>query len=224
MVKSVEVERAVISVLGLDKLGTVATLCAYLREHNASLETTSAARLGNMFGLQALFVASSSKMAEIRDTYESALSEYVPVLRPAALRFVEFTAEPCAVEPVVGVARYDLDVYAYDDVGIVADIGTVLADVGVDIAHLGSCQFPAPESGLPLYVVQMKVDVAKSVAMKSVRGVLYEMEQSRGWDIDFRPESPVEHAVPSRPFPPSRDAMYYDCAVDSRLRDVVALN
>ena len=211
MVTCKERQQGLFWTVGENKVGQANVVGEFLKKHHANVEACSAARLAHVFGMQTLFSANAEDMRIIKEAYINELTSLSPIF---------YRVAPHERERSVAVRRHDLVVFAYDEVGVVADLTAALAEENVDIAHLASCQYPAPEVGVPLFVVEMKVDVSRTTSMRSLRAVLHSFEAERGWDVEFTPERPSDASVPSRSFPPSREMFYEEVVADSDVMDV----
>lgn len=210
------IEFAVLTFNGEDRIGTVATGTSFLSDRNANIEVSHAARLGGRFCLQLYFSAPKDAMNQIRADYREVLSDFHPVLVEAS--------DP-DVDRDVRAMHYELIVYAFDSVGIVSEVAALLAEHGADVVQLAASRYPAPQTGNPLFVCEMKIDIPSGVMLRQIRHGLYRLEQLHGWDLDFRPEPNAAIALSAvTMFPPSRWAARHEVGRDNEARRLALCN
>jgi glycine cleavage system regulatory protein len=186
---------AVLSTLSPDRVGVVAAVTRFLAEHNANVEAGHATRLAGFYGGQFLVSAAPADMERITGEYRDALQEFSPALCPATGAPVEpREARDEAVTP------YTLTVLAYDRKGIIAEAAGLLAQFGVSILTLTADKYRAAETGLPLFLAEMQLQVPKGGDLKALTAALAELERRDGWEVDLHPQP----ARSGTPLPPSR--------------------
>jgi glycine cleavage system transcriptional repressor len=190
------VRHGILSLHGDDRIGTVATGTGFVRDRDGSILQAHATKLADKFLLNLLFSAAADNFNRMETEFADELADFRPSLMPAKLATEDRDSRAL---------KYDLDVYSYEAQGIVNDLAALMVEQGVDIVQLSGATFPAPHGGTPLFVTQMKLDVPNSIAVRNIRRALYEFEQHRGWDHDFRPQLCMDLEVAAHTmYPPSR--------------------
>jgi glycine cleavage system transcriptional repressor len=174
---------AVLSTLSPDRVGVVAAVTRFLAERHANVEAGHATRLAGFYGGQFLVSAAPADLERITREYRDALRDFSPALCPATGAPVEprgahdEAGTPCTVT-----------VLAYDHPGIIAEAAGVLAQLGVSILTLSADKYRAAETGLPLFLAEMQVQVPQGGDLKALAAALAELERRHGWEIDLNPQ------------------------------------
>jgi glycine cleavage system transcriptional repressor len=189
-------KQAVLATLCSNRVGIVSEVTSFLEEHRANLLATYTSRLGNLYGEFFQFEASQSEMKAIRTSYKRRLKEFRP--RMYATNAVKVPPDDFA---------HVLTIYSFDRPGIVSKAAALLKNTGVDIRHIAGAQYPVQETGSPLFIVEMKLDLPDSLSEDALLARLSEMADENGWDFDFEPVSPGTKPTKKEPVsvPPSKE-------------------
>jgi len=153
-----------IAAIGADRLGIVADLSECVHACGCNLEDASMTMLGNEFATLMLVSSNDPSSAERLSTetrrieWERRLTIFV---RP-----LEGEPRP-ALDPED--SYYRLTAQGVDKAGIVAGISRCLADHGVDITDLRGRVTPLPQTGTPLYTLELSMAVPKTVDFATFR-------------------------------------------------------
>lgn len=158
--------RFVMTAFGKDRAGFVADVTRLLYDHDCNLEDTTMNLLVDEFTLSLLF---SSKQAGVLDQLsrdcrrlemEKGISAFVrqlPGLDPRKI-----SGRKCT-----------LHIEGPDQSGIVYKTSRFLSERQMNILHLNSTSKPAPESGAPMYHMDIEVQLPEEVS-------LHELEEQLG--------------------------------------------
>ncbi len=150
----------IVSAYGKDRPGIVADVTQVLYENGCNLEDTRMTNLSGEFSLMVLISCPGGQ--DISPTLSTAFSKLkedkgiTAYLRPVQ------SQEPTTMTPVI---RHTLHVEGLDQTGIVYRISRFLADRAINIADLTSTITHAPESGAPIYTMQLLIETGKDTDM-----------------------------------------------------------
>ncbi len=190
------VQQAVIATLSPDRCGITAEVTDFLCRNQANVEGSYATRLGGLYGEYIHFSAPPRAMATIEHTYTTVLATLNPTFVPTVA-----AAEPGADH------KFDLNIYAWDQRGLLSSVTALLREAGVNVLSVAGCSYSAPQQGNQLFVVDMKIDIASSVALPRLCADLDALSSQNGWDLTLKPADSTrthEAETTTSPFPPSR--------------------
>lgn len=148
-----------LSAIGRDRPGIVADLAELIYECDCNLEDSSMTILGSEFAVL-LLLSSASPDAERRLSTGSKRLEWEKRL---TVFFRPLEGEPVPYATRARTRRCSLQASGVDRAGIVAKVSRCLADHAVTIAAMTTKSRPEPESGTPIYTMQMELDVPETV-------------------------------------------------------------
>lgn len=167
-----EREYLVLSAIGPDRPGLVASLTAAVAGSGGNVEDSRMAVLGGSFGIMMLLSGEAPAIAAIR----AAAGEWE---RSTRLKIhLESTSAPVAGEA----QRYQLEVEAADREGIVHALAEALYELGGNIVNLSSAIYPAPVSGAPLFRLELQVDLPHSVDYQRLESRLEALASAENLD------------------------------------------
>jgi glycine cleavage system transcriptional repressor len=159
--------RFIMTAFGKDRPGIVADVTRILFENDCNLEDTAMTLLADEFTLNLLF-------SSHRRDLEKALAEECQRLEQdrGIAAFIRPLPERQELKPT-GVAHGVLHVEGLDQAGIVYRVSRHLADHALNITDLKSTVRASPESGTPLYLMDIHIQVPPGTALEQVeRGLL----------------------------------------------------
>lgn len=170
-----------LSAIGRDRPGIVADLAELIYDCDCNLEDSSMTILGSEFAVL-LLLSSSAADAETRLGSACKRLEWEKRL---TVFFRALDGEPIPYAAKEHAHRHSLQVVGVDRAGIVAKIARCLADHGVNIVEMHAHSRPEPESGNPIYTMQMALDVPRPTDTQALAGRLQAVGDALQVDITF---------------------------------------
>jgi glycine cleavage system transcriptional repressor len=170
---------AMLSAVGKDKPGIVASVSAVLFEAGCNIEDSTMARLGGDFAIMLMLRlpegCTSQQLAErLRGVRQHAqLTVQVADLRPEE-------AEPQPESP-----KHLVLVYGSDKPGIVSRLTALLAERNVNITNLRTHVIQRPE---PLYVMTIEVELPAFIDQAELQKPLQAVAKEIGVQVDIKPK------------------------------------
>lgn len=188
-------KHGVLTTAGRDREGLVAKYTDLLRQAGANLFTGHGQQLGRMFVFDTLFSVADDQWSRLASGVTEQLAEASPVLVEAAAPVAY--RNPAAL-------HYSLTYIEEDSIGIVSTLAETLSRHGASIVSLESETLSAPTTGVPVFRVQMQLDVPNSAAVRKLREEFATLQKYKGWEIGFESESREGlHVRATAPYPPS---------------------
>jgi glycine cleavage system transcriptional repressor len=172
-----------LSAIGRDRPGIVADLAELIYECDCNLEDSSMTILGSEFAVL-LLLSSAGPEAERRLSLGCKRLEWEKRL---TVFFRPLDGEPVSYAARAHARRYVLQAIGVDRAGIVAKIARCLADHAVTIAEMTTQSRPEPESGTPIYTMQMALDVPENVDGGALGRRLQAIGEELQIDVTFAP-------------------------------------
>jgi len=175
-----------LSAIGRDRPGIVADLAELIYDCDCNLEDSSMTILGSEFAVLLLLTGEGADIAQRLSTackrleWEKRLTVF----------FRPLDAEPVPYAASHRARRYGLQAVGIDKAGIVARLSRCLAEQGVNIAHMQTHSRREPESGAPVYTVQLVMDVPGEVDEQGLRERLETVARELCVDITLEPPVP----------------------------------
>jgi glycine cleavage system transcriptional repressor len=154
-----------LSAIGRDRPGIVADLAELIYECDCNLEDSSMTILGSEFAVLLLLTGDEPDIAQRL----SAACKRLEWEKRLTVFFRPLEAEPIPYQASHDARRYALQVTGVDKAGIVARLSRCLADQRVNIAQMQTQSRREPESGAPIYTVQIAMDVPRTVDEQALR-------------------------------------------------------
>lgn len=154
-----------LSAIGTDRPGIVADLAELIYECDCNLEDSSMTVLGSEFAVLLLLSGTGSDVDERlrgackRIEWEKRLTVF---FRPLEGEPVRYGADQV-------LAPYEFRAVGVDKAGIVAKVCRCFASHGINITQLKSQSRPEPQSGTPLYTMQIHLDLPRAVDVDALR-------------------------------------------------------
>ncbi len=165
----------VLTLIGSDRPGLVEALAQTVADHGGSWESSRMARLAGCF----------AGILEVRVPRESAaqLFEALHELEGRGLRVV---VEEAGTAPESAVFReLKLELVGQDRPGIIRDISSGLAAIGVNVVELSSECTPAPMSGETLFKAAALLHLPDGCSLEELREALEKIAADLMVDIDL---------------------------------------
>jgi glycine cleavage system transcriptional repressor len=172
-----------LSAIGRDRPGIVADLAELIYECDCNLEDSSMTILGSEFAVLLLLTADAPHVAERL----SSACKRLEWEKRLTVFFRPLDAEPVPYQASHQARRYTLQAIGLDKAGIVAKLSRCLADHRVNIAQLQTQSRREPESGAPIFTVQMAMDVPREVEETVLRDRLEAIARELCVDLVFEP-------------------------------------
>jgi glycine cleavage system transcriptional repressor len=168
----------VITVVGPDKQGTVASITKVTSEHRANIEESRMARLGGEFAVIMLVSLPESDQAGLMDGLKAletqGLSVFSKATNLARLAMLE------------GYVPYEVFVYGADHEGIVHQVAEYMATEGINIETADTQVTKAPLTGTPLFSMRAIVQAPPSLSLHQLRAKLNDVGDSLCVDIEVK--------------------------------------
>lgn len=174
-----------LSAIGRDRPGIVADLAELIYECDCNLEDSSMTILGSEFAVL-LLLSSAGPDAEQRLSAECKRLEWEKRL---TVFFRPLEGEPVPYATRARARRYNLQAIGVDRAGIVAKIARCLADHAVTIAEMTTQSRPEPESGTPIYIMRMELDVPQQADIATLGRRLQDIGEDLQVEVSFNPNA-----------------------------------
>lgn len=170
-----------VTLYGEDRTGIVEAVSAWILEEEGNIEDSRMSRLGGEFA--ALILVSGDqglleRLAATRESFEEKHSLNVITK--------EVPAGPTA--PVKPALRYVLKAASMDHPGIVHKVSRLLGMKGINIVAANTYNESAPFSGVPVFHLEMKIEIPASISLVDLREELKNLGYSDNIDIVLSPE------------------------------------
>ena len=171
-----------LSAIGKDRPGIVAEVSGLIYECGGNLEDSSMTRLGEQFALLILLSGTGEEFSYRLSTgckrleWEKHLSVFLTPLETPEGK----PGEKGRID------LYELSTTGLDRMGIVYRVSRLLADLGVNIADMHTKATPSPESGTPIFTMQILLEVPVSVSPQNLRRELNRLGEELAIDITLK--------------------------------------
>jgi len=168
----------VITAVGPDRPGLIGKLTAPLYEASANVADS---RMVNLRGQFAIILLVEVPPAQV-DGVQTRLREVAASLGLT----LTFSGQPAPEKApsTVGVP-YRLNTYAMDQPGLVHRITDLLQRHGINVEELTTRSQPRPETGTPLFSMELLVTVPASVSIRTVRTDLERLCDELNCDVEL---------------------------------------
>lgn len=170
---------ALLSAVGKDKPGIVASVSAVLFEAGCNIEDSTMARLGGDFAIML--------MLRLPEGFTSQqLAERLAGVRQHAQLTVQVAdLRPEEAEPQPETPKHLVLVYGSDKPGIVSRLTALLAERNVNITNLRTHVIQRPE---PLYVMTIEVELPPFIDQAELQKPLQAVAKEIGVQVDVKPK------------------------------------
>ena len=154
-----------------DRLGLVADITKIVFQNGCNLEDTQMTQLEDEFVIMLLFTGDNGGLEEqiSRDCRrlerEKNISAYIRELADEISK------------PLEAYSTHSIFAQGVDQAGIVYKISDFLAARSVNISQLNSHKTPTPESGTPIYTVEIVIQVPTGKSLEELEQELFELGQ-----------------------------------------------
>lgn len=170
----------VITAVGPDRPGLVGRLTAPLQEAGSNVGDSRMINLRGQFAVLLLAEVPGEREASLREALEGVAAEL-------GLRLdihVQDDATATSRSATVGVP-YRLRIFAMDQPGIVHRITDVLQRKSVNVEELETRSEPRPQSGAPLFSLELRMTVPGEVGIRDLRAALTEVCDELNCDLEL---------------------------------------
>lgn len=171
--------RFIMTAFGVDRVGIVADVTRLLYENNCNLEDTTMNLLADEFTLSMLF-SSSDKDIENTLSRECRRLEMEKGIS-AFVRELASRKDACA--PKCNTCT--LHIEGLDQAGIVYKTSEFLTSNSLNILNLNSTSKPSPQSGAPMYNMDIQVQVPDSLSIDQLEEELVQVADDLQVDISM---------------------------------------
>ncbi|MGQ9509523.1 MAG: glycine cleavage system protein R [Thermodesulfobacteriota bacterium] len=172
----------ILSAIGKDRPGIVADVSEVIYTCGGNIEDSSMTLLRNHFALLLLF---SSEREEVGQKLPAGLRR-LEWEKNLTLFYSPVTVEEANFRPKEEVERFKISTSGVDHAGIVFNVCRLLSDRGVNIIDLKTLRHISPESGTPLFEMDMEVEVPKSISEQKLREELHHLANELVIDLVLR--------------------------------------
>ena len=171
-----------LSAIGKDRPGIVAEVSGLIYECGGNLEDSSMTRLGEQFALLILLSGSGEEFQYRLSTgckrleWEKHLSIFLTPLEAGEGK----AGEKGRLD------LYELSTTGMDRMGIVYRVSRLLAGHGINIADMHTKATPSPESGTPIFTMQILLEIPAAVSVRGLQDELNLLGEEMAIDITLR--------------------------------------
>jgi glycine cleavage system regulatory protein len=167
----------VLSVVGADRTGLVQSIAETISAVGGNWEESRMARLAGQFAGILLVTVDPARADELVGRLRKLEANgLVVTVRP--------TEAPAQTAATVNVM---LTLTANDRPGIVRDVSKILAERGCNVEELETRSHPRPETGAPLFSMDLLMTVPSGVPVKKVRTELETLCDELNCDVELAP-------------------------------------
>jgi glycine cleavage system transcriptional repressor len=154
-----------LSAIGADRPGIVADLAELIYECDCNLEDSSMTILGSEFAVLLLLTGEGPQVADRL----SVACKRLEWEKRLTVFFRPLESEPVAYQASHQARRYALQAVGADKAGIVAKLSRCLAEQRINVAQMQTQSRREPESGAPIFTVQIVMDVPADIDEQALR-------------------------------------------------------
>lgn len=165
----------VVTIIGPDRRGLVASFTEKIVSHNANIEESHMTRLGGEFAVLMLLSLKNENRQKLLDGLEKLNGNQVKV-------FVKET-DLSRLEVFEGFVPFEISVIGADHEGIVHQVSEYLADLRIQVDNMETHVTKAPITGTPLFSMIAKVQSPPEISLPALRDKLEELGYQLGVDI-----------------------------------------
>jgi glycine cleavage system transcriptional repressor len=173
----------VITAVGPDRPGLIGKLTAPLYEASANVADSRMVNLRGQFALMLLAEIPEAKL-------EQAQQHLRTVAEGLGLTLTFRAGEPAPSAPKTVGVPYRVQTFAMDQPGLVYRITDLLQRHGINVEELTTRSTPRPETGAPLFSMELLVTVPPSVGIRAVRGELEQLCDELSCDLELTQAQP----------------------------------
>ncbi len=174
-------EELVITAVGPDRPGLVGRLTAPLFEASANVADSRMVNLRGQFAVILLAEVPSKNLESVQEQMLMLAEEL-----GLTITFRGHEAQEDKWPTTVGVP-FRLRTYAMDQPGLVHRITDLLQKHGINVEELETRSLPRPETGAPLFSMEVLMTVPSTLAIKTVRRDLEALCDELNCDVELQP-------------------------------------
>jgi glycine cleavage system transcriptional repressor len=174
----------ILSAMGKDRPGMVADVSEVIYECGGNIEDSSMSLLRNHFALLLLF---STEREEVNQKLSSALKR-LEWEKKLTVFYSPITFEEAYPKIKEETDRFKITTSGVDHAGIVFRICQMLADRGVNIVDMKTQRILSPESGTPLFEMDMDINVPRTISEQGLRDDLHRLGNELVIDLVLKKE------------------------------------
>ena len=171
-------EELVITAVGPDRPGLIGKLTAPLYEVSANVADS---RMVNLRGQFALIL-----LAEVAAEHVAAVRARLDVLAEQLGLTLTFRGSRVSAQHQTGAGvPFRLGIYALDQPGLVHRITDLLQRHGVNVEELTTRSQPRPQTGAPLFSMDVLINVPPTLAIRTLRDELSQLCEELNCDLEL---------------------------------------
>ncbi len=161
----------ILSAMGKDRPGIVADVSEVIYECGGNVEDSSMSLLRNHFALLLLF----STEREGVDRQLSPALKRLEWEKKLTVFYSPITFEEAYPKLKEQADRFRITTSGIDHAGIVFRVCQLLADRGISIVDMKTQRILSPESGTPLFEMEMEISVPRTISEQGIRDDLHRL-------------------------------------------------
>jgi glycine cleavage system transcriptional repressor len=174
----------VITAVGPDRPGLIGKLTAPLYEASANVADSRMVNLRGQFALILLAEIPQGKVDQVEQHLQTLAKQLGLTLT------VRGSEAPESPAPTTVGLPYRVATFAMDQPGLVYRITDLLQRHGINVEELTTRSQPRPETGAPLFSMELLVTVPPSVAIRAVRSELEQLCEELNCDLEVSQAKP----------------------------------
>jgi glycine cleavage system transcriptional repressor len=175
----------ILSAVGKDRPGIVADVSEVIYECGGNIEDSSMSLLRNHFALLLLF---STEREEVSQKLSSVLKR-IEWEKKLAVFYSPITLEEAHPKMKEQAEPFKITTSGVDHAGIVYRVCRLLADRGINIVDMKTQRILSPESGTPLFEMDIDIDIPKPVSEEDLREDLHRLANELVIDLVLKKRS-----------------------------------
>ena len=176
-----------LSAIGRDRPGIVADLAELIYECDCNLEDSSMTILGSEFAVLLLLSGEGPDL----ERRLSAGCKRIEWEKRLTVFFRPLDGDPYAEPPARRTIPMECEVSGVDKAGIVARVSRALAEHGVNVTALQTQSRPGPETGTPMFTMQIRMAVPAELDRRVLRERLERVAADLRVDVSLQELRPA---------------------------------
>jgi glycine cleavage system regulatory protein len=187
---------AAIQGVGRNQSSLVAAATTAISRHGVDILQSQGLRIGSqVFCFDAIVCGDSQSLSYLARDLKS---QDRFNLRLVAIPAIETETRP-------PMHRFEVNVYCFNHVGVLARVTSVLAAEGLDVEQLHASQYPAPFTGTEMFCIAVTVDAPDPESARRAKANLLELAALERWDLYFDPVLSTNLRInPLAAYPPGK--------------------
>ncbi len=172
----------ILSAIGKDRPGIVADVSEVIYECGGNIEDSSMSLLRNYF---ALLILLSTEREEVNQRLLSGF-KHLEGEKNLTVFYSPITLAEAHPKPKEETDRFKITTSGVDHAGIVFRVCRLLADQGINIIDMETCRIFSPESGTPLFEMDIDIGIPHSLSEQGLREDLHRLANELVIDLVLR--------------------------------------